>query len=233
MIDSGKLLRRAVSDNPAIFKEDYAGGEQERFAKIVGNENDGFAETAREGAEFALKFRAGHGIKSTERLVHQENGRVGRKSASDPDALALAAREFARPATAVLCRFKTDKRKELVDASNRASGIPFFEGGDKRDVLGNGEMGEKTSVLNYIADAPAQSDGVPIGRGAATDDYSAGGRNKQPIDQPKERGFAAPTATEQDEGLAGRDGEANVINNAAAGIIVDSVGDTFKLNDRV
>src|SRR4029077_7252198 len=103
-IEAGKFLRRAVRDNSAIFEEDDSRGEQECFAKIVGDKDDGLAETASEGAEFTLKLGAGDGIESAERLVHQENGRVGGKGAGDADALALAAREFVWAALAVLCR---------------------------------------------------------------------------------------------------------------------------------
>src|SRR6266851_5504219 len=144
MINAGKFLRRGVSAYSAIFKEDDARGEQERFAKIVGDKDDGLAEAAREGAEFTLKLGAGDGIESAKRLVHQENGRVGGEGAGDADALALAAGELVRAAIAVFCRFETDQGKELIDASGGAGGIPFFERGDERDVLGNGEMGEKT-----------------------------------------------------------------------------------------
>jgi hypothetical protein len=60
----------------------------------VRDENDGFAETASEGAEFALKFGAGDGIKGAERLIHEEDGRVSGEGAGDTNALALAAGEF-------------------------------------------------------------------------------------------------------------------------------------------
>src|SRR5712664_3965273 len=101
MIDAGKFLRRGVSDDSAIFEKNDARGEKERFAKVVGDKDDGFAETAGEGAEFPLKLGAGDGIESAERLVHEENGRIGGKGASDADALTLAAGEFVRSAIAV------------------------------------------------------------------------------------------------------------------------------------
>ncbi len=233
MIDAGKFLRRGVSDDSPIFEKNDARGEEERFAKIVGDKDDGLAETAREGAEFALKLGAGDGIESTKGLVHQENGRVGGEGASDADALTLAAGEFVRSAMAVLCRFKTDKQKKFADTGGCARGIPFFEGGDERDVLGNGEMGEKTCVLNYIADAPAQTDGIPIGRGAATDDDLAGGGNEEAIDQSQKGGFAAAAAAQEDKGLAGSDGEADVIHNRARDTTVRTVCHILELNGRV
>ena len=166
MIDAGKFLWRGVGDDTSAFEEDDAGGEQERFAKIVGDKDDGFAEAAGQGAEFALKLGACDGVESAEGLVHQENRRVGGEGASDADALTLAAGELVRSAIAVFCRFETDQGKELIDASGGARGIPFFERRDERNVLGDREMGEKACVLNYIPDAAAQTDGIPIGGGA-------------------------------------------------------------------
>ena len=69
-------------------------------------------------------------------------------------------------------------------------------------------MREKTCVLNHIADTATQTDGIPIGGGAATDNDLSGGGNEEAIDQFQKRGFAAAAAAEQDEGLAGSDGEA-------------------------
>ncbi len=62
------------------------------------DEDDGLVEAASEGAEFALKFGAGDRIEGTEGLVHEKNGRIGGEGARDTDALALAARKFARVA---------------------------------------------------------------------------------------------------------------------------------------
>src|SRR5260370_41354931 len=77
MIDAGKFLRRGVSHDSAIFEKNDARGEEERFAKVVGDKDDGFAETAGDRAEFALKLGAGDGIESAERLVHEEAGGIG------------------------------------------------------------------------------------------------------------------------------------------------------------
>ena len=127
MIDAGKFLRGGVNDDAAAFEEDDARGEQERFAKIVGDKDNGLAEAASEGAEFTLKLGAGDRIESAKGLVHQENGRVDGEGTGNADALALAARKFVRAATAVLCRFETDKGKEFADSGGGAGGIPFFK----------------------------------------------------------------------------------------------------------
>src|SRR6266404_152913 len=176
MIDAGKFLGRGGSDDAAFFEKDDARGEKQRFAKIVSDEDDGFAEAAGEGAEFALKLGAGDGIEGAEGLVHEEDGRVGGEGAGDTDALALAARELVRAAVTVFGRLETDKGKELVDTRGGAGGIPFFQRRDQSNVFGDGEMREETRFLNDIADAAAEADGMPIGGGAtANDDLAVGG----------------------------------------------------------
>jgi hypothetical protein len=232
MVDSGKFLRRAVSDNSPIFEEDDARGEQERLAKVVGDKNNGFPETARESAKFTLKLSAGDGIESAKGFIHQENGWVGGKGPGDADALALAAGELVRAAIAVFCRFKTDQGEEFADTGGGASGVPFLKGGDERDVLGDREMGEKTCVLNHIADAAAQTNGVPFGGSAATDNDLAAGGHEEAIDQFQQRGFAAAAAAQEDKSLPGSDREADVINNRARGTTVKAVRHILELNGR-
>jgi len=195
VIDAGKFLRSGIGDDAAVFEKDDARGEEQRFAKIVGDEDDGLAETARESAEFALKLCASDGIERAEGLVHQENGRIGGEGAGDADALALAAREFVRAARGEFGVVEADESKEFVDASSSAGSIPFFKGGDERDVLGNREMGEKTCFLNYITDAAAEANGIPLGGGTTADDDLACGGNEEAIYEFKQRGLAAAAAT--------------------------------------
>jgi hypothetical protein len=232
MVDFGKFLRRAVNDNSAIFEKDDARGEQERLAKVVGDKNNGFAETARKGAEFTLKLGAGNGIQCAKGLIHQENGRVGGKGSGDADALPLAAGELVRSAIAVFCRFEADQGQEFADTGGGASGVPFLERGDERDVLGDREMGEKACVLNHIADAAAQTNGVPFAGSAATDYDLAGSGHEEAIDQFQQRSLAAAAAAQEDKGLAGSDGEADVINNRALGTTVKTVCYILELNGR-
>src|SRR5713101_808624 len=125
MLDAEKLLRRGGGDNAAFFEEDDAGGEEQRFAKIVGDENDGLAEAASEGAEFALKLGACDGIEGAEGLVHQENGRVGGEGTGHAHALALAAGKLVRVAVGVLSRVAYNQGEKFVDARGDAGGIPF------------------------------------------------------------------------------------------------------------
>jgi len=58
---------------------------QERFAKVVSDEDDGLGEALRRAREFALKLGAGHGIERAEVFVHQKDWRVGSKRTRNAD----------------------------------------------------------------------------------------------------------------------------------------------------
>ncbi len=70
-------------------------GEIEGFVEVVGDEEDGLAETLEEGAHHLLHFEAGEGVECAKGLVHEEDGRVGCEGASEAGALALSTGELA------------------------------------------------------------------------------------------------------------------------------------------
>ncbi len=70
MIDLQKFLWLRGRYDAAGLKKNNARCEQQGFAKVVGDKDDGFAEAAGEIAEFALKVGASYRIERTERFVH-------------------------------------------------------------------------------------------------------------------------------------------------------------------
>ncbi len=170
MVEAEKFLRGGAGDDAAGFKQDDARGEEKRFAQIVGDEDNGFAEAAGEGAEFALEFGAGDGIKRAEGLVHQKDGRIGGEGTSDADALALAAGKLARTAMREFAGIEADKMQHFIDAGGDARGIPLFQNGNESDILSNREVGEKTGILNDVTDAATKADEIPIARGTILDE---------------------------------------------------------------
>src|SRR5258708_33960833 len=77
VVEAKELLWSGAGNDAASFEQDDAGSEKQRFAEIVGDEDDGLAEAAGEGAEFALELGAGDGVERTEGLVHEQDGRIG------------------------------------------------------------------------------------------------------------------------------------------------------------
>jgi len=177
MVEAKKFLRRGAGDNATGLEQDYARSEQECFTQIVGDEYDGFAQAADEGAEFALKFGAGNGIERTERLVHQKYRRISGEGTCDPHALALAAGKFAGEAMRKVARIKADEMEHFLYAGGSARGVPVFQSGNEGYVLRNREMGKEAGLLDDITDAAAEANGVPFCRGAILDeDYALGGK---------------------------------------------------------
>ena len=56
----------------------------QRFADIVGDEDDGLAQLFLEPLELTSQLGAGDGIERAERLVHQQHGRLGGQGAGNP-----------------------------------------------------------------------------------------------------------------------------------------------------
>ncbi len=170
MVKAEEFLRCGAGDDAAGFEEDDARGEEQGFAQIVGDEDDGLAKAAGEGAEFALKLGAGDGIKCAEGLVHEQDGRIGGKGAGDANALTLTAGEFAGAAMSEFARIEADEAEHFIDAGRGAGAAPFFQSGNKADIFCNAEMGEETGVLNDVTDAAAQADEIPIASRALLDE---------------------------------------------------------------
>src|SRR6266851_5228798 len=147
MVEAKKFLGRGAGDDTSGFEQDDTRGEEQGFAQIVGDEHDGFAEAAGQGAEFALELGAG-----------------------DADALALAAGKLARTAMREFAGVEADKMEHFFDAGGDARGIPLFQNGNESDVFGNGEMGEETGVLDDVTDAATKADEIPIARGTILDE---------------------------------------------------------------
>ena len=204
MIDFEKFAGRSGGGDVAVFEEHDAGGQEQGFAKIVGDEDDGFIEAMREGDEFALKFGASDRIERAKRLVHQENGRIDREGAGNTDALTLAAGKFARVTSGIFAWIETDEMEEMVDAGGNASGIPVFETGNESNIFCDSEMRKEAGLLNDITDMAAQADGIPGDGGAAFDEDLAFGGNEHFINEAEKGGLAATAAAEEHERLAAR-----------------------------
>ena len=70
--------------------------ELDRLVDVVGDEHDRFAQFALQPQDFGLQILAHHRVDGAERLVHQQDRRVGGQRPGDPDALLLATRQLRR-----------------------------------------------------------------------------------------------------------------------------------------
>ena len=230
MIEQEKFLRRANGDDAARFEQSDARREKERFAEVVSDEEDGLAKTAREGAEFTLQFGAGDGVQCTKRFVHKKDWRVSSEGARNADALALAAGKLTRAARGEFGRVEADEAQQLFDASGDARGVPVFEGRNKADIFGDREMREKSGLLNDVADAATQADGVPGGSGATLHKHLACRGKEQSIDEPEEGGLATAAAAEKNKHFGRANSEGNIGDQSGAVHEGHAVGDATKFD---
>src|SRR5579862_9065992 len=202
MIELEELLRCGVGNDAAGVQENDAGAEQERFANIVSDDDNGLGETAGDFQKALLQFGAGHGIQGAEGFIHQKNRGIGGQGAGHADALALSSGKLARVALRELHRVKADQAHDLGVAASDAFGGPVFQARDERNVLPHGPMGEKSNFLNDIANAAAQPNGIPRGNFTALDNHSAGGVVTQPVNQFQKGGLAASALAEKSQRFA-------------------------------
>src|SRR5687767_7534568 len=80
----------AMLDDPTLMHQRNALAHQYRFADIVRDKEDRLAKLALELEKLLLDLSTIHRIDRTERLVHQQQRRIGGKCAGDTDTLLLA-----------------------------------------------------------------------------------------------------------------------------------------------
>jgi len=166
MIKAKEFLRRGAGNDAAGFQQNDAGSKQQGFPQIVSDENDGFAEAAGECTKFTLKLSAGDGIEGAKWFIHQQDRGIRGKGAGHTDTLTLPSRELPRAALCEFARIEAHELEHFLNSRGGASRIPFFQSRNEGDILCHSEMGEETGVLDDVADAAAEADGVPIGGGA-------------------------------------------------------------------
>src|SRR5215467_9178555 len=118
MSEAGEFVWSRNGNDATGVQQDNAVGQQERFANIVGDENNGFRHVDGQAEKLALEFGASNRIECTEGFVHKEDSRVSCQGAGHTDALALAAGELSR-ITLRINRWGQADRLEDLDIAGR------------------------------------------------------------------------------------------------------------------
>src|SRR5215471_19031006 len=222
-----EFIGRQGDDQPAVFHQGDARAEQQGFAQIVSDEDNGLFQALLQGLKLALQLRACDRIESAEGFVHQENGGIGGEGAGYADALALSAGKLAGIAGGELA-VESDELHQFFDSLADAGLRPGFDLGHHTDIALHGEVGEEADFLNGVADAAAQADRVPLARGFSLDpDFAAGGNQKM-IDELEGGGFAGAAFAQQNERFAGADVEIEVVEKY--GSAVEAIGNLAELD---
>ena len=107
-----------------------------------------------DAAELAVQLRAGDRIERAERLVHQQDRRVGGQRARHADALPLTARQLQRRPVRVGRRRQADQAQHLRGARARcARASQPSSRGTIADVLRDGHVRKEADLLQHVADA--------------------------------------------------------------------------------
>ena len=108
---------RVLQEGTAAAEHRHLVAELDRLVDVVGDEHDGLAEFALQPQDFGLQILAHHRVDGTERLVHQQDRRVGGQCPRHADALLLAAGQ--------LCRVPVGELRVEPDAfHHRQRGFP-------------------------------------------------------------------------------------------------------------
>src|SRR5258708_27079327 len=106
--------------------------------------------------KLSLQGSARQRIECAKWFIHQKQRRIGRERARHTDALALAARQFARISISESLRIEADQRKHFLYSFTNTRLIPVFKAWHQSDILLNREMRKQTRFLNHVAGAPPQ-----------------------------------------------------------------------------
>ncbi len=130
------------------------------------------------------------GIDGAERLVHEQQRRIGRQGAGDADALTLAAGELRRVALAHP-GLEADELEQLGHPRADAAGVPAQQAGHGADVLGHGEVREEPDLLDRVADGAPELRRRAVADAHAVDEDVAAGELDHAVDEAHGRRLAA------------------------------------------
>src|SRR5205807_398475 len=106
-----------------------------RLADVVRHEDRRLPDLPSQREELALQLDAGDRVQRAERLVEEQDRRVGRQRAGDADTLALAPGELTRVAGGELRGRQLDLLEQGVRAGADLLGGPAFQARHEGDVL--------------------------------------------------------------------------------------------------
>ena len=89
------VLRSARLHDAAVSHDRDPVAEPERLVEVMAHEQDRLLDARLHREQLVLQLVADQRVERRERLVHQQDVRIGREGAREPDALLHAAREFA------------------------------------------------------------------------------------------------------------------------------------------
>ena len=211
-----QLGRRGDLADPAFFHHGDPVRKAERLAYVMGYEEHGLAQPRLPLHELALERAPRDGIERPERLVHQDERRIGGQRARHTDALLLSAGELPGAARGELPRRQSDHREELLGALAPAGLAPSQQRRHGLDVAPHVPVRKEPRVLDHVTDGAPQRHRIFAADVAPVHAHFPGVRFEQPVAQLQRGRLAASGRPEQGHGLAGGDREREILENRLA-----------------
>ena len=167
-----------------------------------------FLSVALEIEELLLEPLTGHRVDGAERLVHEEHRWITTEGPGHAHPLALAPGKLVRKAPGVLLRVETDQLEQLLHPRVDPLLLPAEEAGHGGDVVGHPAVRKQSTLLDHVADTPAQLDRVHLQDVDPVDQDAAARGLDQTIDHPQRGRLPAPRRPDEHTELAVGHGEA-------------------------
>ena len=212
------LLQRAAGAEHGDLVAELDG-----LVDVMGDEDDGLVQFALQTQHFGLQLVADHRVDRAERLVHQQDRRVGGQRPGHADALLLTAGQLRRIAVGQL-RVQPDPLEHAQRGlACRPPGLAL-EHRHRGDVVDHPLMRHQAGALDDVTDAQAQLDRVDLGDVLAVDGQRARRRVDHPVDHPHRGGLAAAgRPDEHRERAVGHVERQLVDRDGAVGILLGDV----------
>ena len=206
-----RVGRVVLREHAALAQDRDPVAHRDRLVDVVRDEDDRLRDLAVQAPQLVLKPRARDRVEGAERLVHQQQRRVGGQRAREPDALPLPARE--------LRRVPRPRRRGSSPTSSSSSSTrsriralrPAEESRDGGDVVADRHVREEADLLDHVADAAPQLDDGQIANRPPVDRDVAGVERDQPVDHLERRGLPAARRPDEHAERAGRDLERELV----------------------
>src|SRR2546423_839075 len=193
------------------------------------HENRRLIQTRENFFQIFLKRGPDQRIESAERFVEQEQLRGQHERAHQADALALPTGKFEWK-TIERSFGKAGQRAKVRKAALRFLGRQSEMTCHEKDVLAPSEMGEKTAILDDVADPPPELGNIRRGYFFVVKPNRAGIGIEQPNDQPQEGRFPAAARPNENGGFAASESQ---IGRMKGNCVAVRFTNAVKLNERI
>ena len=167
-----------------------------RFCKVVCHHDHGLPELSEDGQQVRLQLGSNQWIKSSQRLVEQQNIGIGHECSDETDSLALAARNLTR--IAIKRAFgKTGKTSQFAHSRLNAAIIPSEIPDQEFDMAAHRQMREQSAVLDHIALLMPDGGKVLVSQGVPVPVHMPLIRCDQAVHQTEERRLPAAARPDQ------------------------------------